>query len=702
MLIVSCRSDDIPYEAIRLRRCLEADTFQAPKKEEERFTSEESVSGDINTPSPSQATLFPTLRSASPPENQPQPQPPSHLAPTHQQRESGTFKAPTPEKSPFASQESALQDTNTQPPFVLFSTHPPAPPQEDQPQPSTNSAPTQEHHEMPQQFTSAFQSSTHYEAYILRPTVHSTIDSSTLSYRAERLNLDDSSLESHVSTLGPDYSVLTAVAELLPDQLRIIQERANAREGNIVSVQWGKDVDFVTVMGSFRGRSVVFVIGSGRGKGKEKEKTCVPPASGTAATNVAGKSLFGNTVPVAKLPAVQLSSTGSSSNPFNVANTQPFATVFGTNTTSQALVTPSGSTAYYAEKDYHIYPAPSALEQYMSITFKDGYRDKSFEELRLADYKSGQTTISDKLTSLVGQSPPVAKPAFEGIKATQEKHPVGHYGITNYGITEKPAPFSFFGGGHHGASRPKDTFPNTTALANPSPALAPGPSGPSTTAIGFPAAAAPRSQFDFSLRPAPDDIAKNPFAKLALPVPSNPPSPRSEKSLVCDKSCRPHGNSKVCDECVKKMKTNFWLCEPKNIQKEAMRPVELGPDDKPENGDSKDKLDTALSALTIVPGSESKAHVETETKLAAESTVIAKEEDFNYDRETGLRETDAQKQSRDSNSFYALSERGVTWEKQTESPTSRPANLITGSTDFATGDMNNTSDTTPGDSNTVV
>jgi hypothetical protein len=177
--------------------------------------------------------------------------------------------------------------------------------------------------------------------------------------------------------------------------------------------------------------------------------------------------------------------------------------------------------------------------------------------------------------------------------------------------------------------------------------------------------------------------------------------------MNCEKSCRPHGDKKACDECVQKM--DCWLCEPKNIQKEAMRLVELGSDDKAEHVNAECNLETALSALAIVPASPSEAHVKTEIELAAESEQIAKEKDSNYDhetehpetehRETEHRETDAQKKPRNSTSFYTMGERGVTWEKHTE-----PPNSILGSSDISAfgGYTNNTSDANPGDSNTVV
>jgi hypothetical protein len=619
--------------------------------------------------------------------------------------ESDTFKAPPAEKSPLTSKESAPQYTNTPSPSGYFPPHPLLSLPEHQPQPSSHSNPTEQQHKMAQLFTYAFQGPTHYEAYILRPQVHSTNDSSTLSYTAELLHLDGSGLESYVAKLGPDYSILNTVGELLPAQLRIIQERAHARGGNLVSVQYGAEVDLVTQLGTFKVKSVMFVMKITADKEKEigvkevpVQKAWIPPVSGDSATNLTGKGLFGD-MPLIQPPVVE---------PYGARTSLP----------PRAFVDHCSATAFYAEKDYS---DPRKVQEYMSITFTDEHSDKSFEELRLADYKSGHTSMSNKLTSLVDQSGPVPKPAFEAPSVFQSNQARG-----SYGATKGPAPFPFFGGsaGVFGSAKAPSS---NSAIAPPVPAdLFGGLSAgfgatyaPSTTAVDFPAVQACPPESVLKAGPAPDAAAKNPFMKLVLPpVSSNPPSPRSEKCRECSKSFEPYADSKVCDECVKK--ANCWLCEPKikagvvavkaDEQKETVHPAEADSKDDPQTPDSQDKLETSLSALIIVPDAEAAIASKTEKQNAKEKDFDCGHEtediwSARYDRSEARRIEDAKKPPKESTHFYAVDETDVAWEQQAEWAKSvRSANWSPGSTafpEFGAGDTNKTSGTTPSNDDSV-
>jgi hypothetical protein len=279
--------------------------------------------------------------------------------------------------------------------------------------------------------------STCLEAYILRPQVHSIKDSSIIAYNTELLHLDDFSLQSHIAKLRPEYSIVDAMAELLPDQLRIIQDRTKFRQGGLLSVQFGREVDMVTQMGTFGVKSVVFVIKTAKekevnagAKDAPVQKICAFPAPTSVPANAGiykpGPSLFSNMSTSAFPPSA---SAGAGTNPINGANTQSNETEFRMNPPPQNMVDPTAGPVFYSEKDPSV---PYAVQNYMSITFTDEHRDKSFEELRLADYKSGQTNDNNakKLTTLFGQSTPVPKPPFEGVLASQSNQAGGFHGTT--------------------------------------------------------------------------------------------------------------------------------------------------------------------------------------------------------------------------------------------------------------------------------
>lgn len=303
--------------------------------------------------------------------------------------------------------------------------------------------------------------STHLEAYILRPTVHSINDSSIMAYHTELLHLDDVGLQSHIAKLGPRYSIIDAVAELFPDQLRIVQERTKAHQGGLVSVQYGKEVDMLTQMGTFKVKSMVFVIKTAAEKEKGKgpfgsryqvpfQKTCSFPGSTTVATKNTGGGLFGGSKSLFPPPAAA-SSTGS--NLFGCKPQLSDATLHSGNVLANGHV-------FYREKD-----STYGVQEYTSINFSQPYQDKSFEELRLADYKSGQT---NKDAQKPGLNPIVieidASPGGGLLIGSAQPHPVNNTPETQkstglfgqkpisvaspfrgfFGTTKAPTPF--FGG----------------------------------------------------------------------------------------------------------------------------------------------------------------------------------------------------------------------------------------------------------------
>jgi hypothetical protein len=110
------------------------------------------------------------------------------------------------------------------------------------------------------------QNQQHLEAYILRTTVKSLQHSSiTWSYAIDLLPLDNAAMVAHTKKMGSGYSIIDAIGELYPEQLRRVQERTKARDGQLVSVQFGVPADVVTAMGTFKVKPVIFVIKTATG-----------------------------------------------------------------------------------------------------------------------------------------------------------------------------------------------------------------------------------------------------------------------------------------------------------------------------------------------------------------------------------------------------------------------------------------------------
>ncbi len=87
------------------------------------------------------------------------------------------------------------------------------------------------------------------EAYVLQPGVEPSKDGIIWSSKVIPLNLDETAVRAHLSKLGPEYSIINTICELLPAQLVVLQEQAQNRNGRLVSVQCSTPADIVTTMG---------------------------------------------------------------------------------------------------------------------------------------------------------------------------------------------------------------------------------------------------------------------------------------------------------------------------------------------------------------------------------------------------------------------------------------------------------------------
>jgi hypothetical protein len=270
----------------------------------------------------------------------------------------------------------------------------------------------------------------HLEAYILRTTIEPSKEfSATWSYKIELLHLDDDAMQAHTKNLGPAYSIITAVGELSPEQLRQVQEYTKARDGHLVSVHFGAAADVVMSMGTFKVKPVVFVIESAAAPVTDADskavvteaniqKSCFP-AFGTSAhvSAHAFSSLFG-----AKTKSGAL--FGNDTNP----SVPPYSN------TNHSWIS-SSEPWFHQEK-----PEDNRFGtgHFMSITWAYG-STKSFEEIRLDDIKAGRVPEQAPLsTEEFLNEAPVPEPF---LAATTTIKPRAQSGTFQFGATTvKPQP----------------------------------------------------------------------------------------------------------------------------------------------------------------------------------------------------------------------------------------------------------------------
>lgn len=285
----------------------------------------------------------------------------------------------------------------------------------------------------------------HLEVYILRPHAESTKDSTTWSYKAESLPLDNTAMQAHNIKLGPTYSIIDAVSLLQPQQLHLVQEQVKSREGKLVSVQFGAAVDMPTPMGSsVRISSVIFMLKTTAAAVSEKKVVPQHPVQHSCwginpKPAEQTKSLFGNNI---NTSTSNTGGFGSNNNPsestlLGGCATQPVEqshSLFGNNTTA-ACFGSLGSTqcklslfdgkqtassgpnifAQYVDNlartkgdelcTFKERDGASTTQQYMTLPAYFEQSGKSFEEARIADQKDGGTReAAAGLSSLFGMN----------------------------------------------------------------------------------------------------------------------------------------------------------------------------------------------------------------------------------------------------------------------------------------------------------
>ncbi|KAF2470739.1 uncharacterized protein BDR25DRAFT_32172 [Lindgomyces ingoldianus] len=114
------------------------------------------------------------------------------------------------------------------------------------------------------------------EAYLLRPLCEDVQLGIEWTYDVKQLPLHEKGIRAHVRALGPDYSVIDALADLLPEHLRLIQIRVKNRHGHLRSVRLTRATDMVTKMGTFKVQSVIFVLETSHPSGLENDASAAP------------------------------------------------------------------------------------------------------------------------------------------------------------------------------------------------------------------------------------------------------------------------------------------------------------------------------------------------------------------------------------------------------------------------------------------
>jgi hypothetical protein len=230
----------------------------------------------------------------------------------------------------------------------------------------------------------------HLEVYILRPHADTLADSVTWTYKIELLPLTKASIQDHIAKFGTEYSIMEAVRGLLPNQLRLVQERTIARNGHLLAVQYGATADMVTPMGTFQVKPVMFVI---RTNSENETEDLVEKTNGlNLGTESSRRTFAGRNQSVhnstlshfpPQPPTVPLTSFACPppSNPTDVK----FSSVNAYRINGEG----QGDLWFLEEADGSSY---SSKVRYMTLTFsaRHNHKDVSLEEIRLADHTAGR------------------------------------------------------------------------------------------------------------------------------------------------------------------------------------------------------------------------------------------------------------------------------------------------------------------------
>jgi hypothetical protein len=216
----------------------------------------------------------------------------------------------------------------------------------------------------------AFTTIPHLEAYILRPRAKDVDATVVWSHDIESLPLDQEAMQAHVRKFEAEPSIVDALLDLQSQELQLIQRRATQRHGTIVSAQHAKPADMATSMGTFQIKPVIFIIRTSNFLGRDNCEALKAKSPTIDATATAGGLTLDPTTSsgfaLSNGPGHHLSSSEAFSNHL-AARGEPCTHVEGTE-------------------------QKGAFQHYQSITMNPQWhnKDRSLEEIRLADYDAGR------------------------------------------------------------------------------------------------------------------------------------------------------------------------------------------------------------------------------------------------------------------------------------------------------------------------
>lgn len=227
------------------------------------------------------------------------------------------------------------------------------------------------------------------EAFILRMETEARGDIISWLPRIESLHLHDTALEDHRAKVNSKNSLISDMGNILPEQIRLIQNFIKIRGGNIFSVEQCAPVDMDTPMGTMQVKPVIFTLSIAQAPPKVSMGNHVPQGlTNTVPSPFPPPSIFANPVPPQGLfnqvpsPFPPTSVVASPMPPPFVGNPIGIAEY-------RAYLEKYNEQCFLLETDQC---NPRGIVRYMTITTlpPPNGRDLSFEEMRLQDYQAGR------------------------------------------------------------------------------------------------------------------------------------------------------------------------------------------------------------------------------------------------------------------------------------------------------------------------
>ncbi|KAJ8111408.1 hypothetical protein OPT61_g5992 [Boeremia exigua] len=223
----------------------------------------------------------------------------------------------------------------------------------------------------------AFNPTPHLEAYMICPKVKTTDATIELSFGLEFLRLSEEVLQAVIQSPGLQHNIVDVLVDLQPQILKLIQSQKAQRQGIVVLIDRGEPVDVQILAQPLQIQPVVFIIST----------TMTLPQDSLPVSAPAPQLANSDTKRTARTSPLQSFAPA----PFSGFSNPSFA-----NSVSRHFPTPEAYSRYLQERGklctYVERREDGGLQNYQTITANESWHDKgrSFEEIRLADYKAGR------------------------------------------------------------------------------------------------------------------------------------------------------------------------------------------------------------------------------------------------------------------------------------------------------------------------